>query len=47
MTGVTFVTVVREVIGVTGVSGRIWMTEYEQSDGWTDGQTNQGSAHTQ
>ena len=49
MTGVTFVSVVREVTGVTGVtgvtevSGTMWMTEHEQSDGWSDGQTNRGS----
>ena len=31
--------VVREVTGVTGVtevSGTMWMTEHERSDGWTD-----------
>ena len=45
MTGATFVSVVREVTGVTGVtgvtevSGTMWMTEHERSDGWTDGQT--------
>ena len=45
MTGATLVSVVREVTGVTGVtgvtevSGTMWMTEHERSDGWTDGQT--------
>ena len=46
MTGATFVSVVREVTGVTGVtevSGTMWMTEHEGSDGWSDGQTNRGS----
>ena len=46
MTGATFVSVVREVTGVTGVtemSGTMWMTEHERSDGWTDKQTNRGS----
>ena len=46
MTGATFVSVVREVTGVTGVtevSGRMWMTELEQSDEWTYRQTNRGS----
>ena len=49
MTGATFASVVREVTGVTGVtgvtevSGTMWMTEHERSDGWTDGQTNRGS----
>ena len=41
MTDATFVSVVREVTGVTGVtevSGTMWMTEHERSDGWTDGQ---------
>ena len=44
MTGATLVSVVREVTGVTGVtgvtevSGTMWMTEHERSDGWTDGQ---------
>ena len=39
VTGATFVSVVREVTGVTGVtgmtevSGTMWMTEHEQSDG--------------
>ena len=45
MTGATLKSVVREVTGVTGVtgvtevSGTMWMTEHERSDGWTDGQT--------
>ena len=46
MTGATFVSVVREVTGVTGVtevSGTMWMTEHERSNGWSDGQTNRGS----
>ena len=46
MTGTTFVSVVREVTGVTGVtevSGTVWMTEHERSNGWSDGQTNRGS----
>ena len=43
VTGATFVSVVREVTGVTEVSGTMWMTEHERSDGWTDGQTNRGS----
>ena len=46
MTDATFVSVVREVTGVTGVtevSGTMWMTEHERSDGWSDGQTNRGS----
>ena len=46
MTGATFVSVVGEVTGVTGVtevSGTMWMTEHERSDGWTDEQTNRGS----
>ena len=46
MTGATFVSVVREVTGVTGVtevSGTMWMTEHERSDGWTNKQTNRGS----
>ena len=53
VTGATFVSVVREVTGVTGVtgvtevSGTMWMTEYERSNGWTDGQTNRGSKHIQ
>ena len=41
MIGAMFVSVVREVTGVTGVtevSGTMWMTEHERSDGWTDGQ---------
>ena len=46
VTGATFVSVVREVTGVTGVtevSGTVWMTEHERSNGWSDGQTNRGS----
>ena len=46
MIGAMFVSVVREVTGVTGVtevSGTMWMTEHERSDGWSDGQTNRGS----
>ena len=46
VTDATFVSVVREVTGVTGVtevSGTMWMTEHERSDGWSDGQTNRGS----
>ena len=46
VTGATLVSVVREVTGVTGVtevSGTMWMTEHERSDGWSDGQTNRGS----
>ena len=46
VTGATFVSVVTEVTGVTGVtevSGTMWMTEHERSDGWSDGQTNRGS----
>ena len=49
MTGAMLVSVVREVTGVTGVtgvtevSGTMWMTEHERSNGWSDGQTNRGS----
>ena len=37
LTGGTFVTVFREVTGVTGVSGTMWMTEHKRLDGWTGG----------
>ena len=34
VTGAPFVTVVREVTGVTGVSGTMWMTD-KRLDRWT------------